>query len=168
MRTALLILGAALLLAALLFVTSHSAKSPTAEIHAEGQTGSTPKAPEQLSADLSGQEPRVPAPTPGIEAASAAEVAAEPEMHPENNLLPLRDMTEEPGSHAIDPSRPIGSEFFEGKYTGRTAKQRLQAIDRLHAIVEAHENGSGSEPLTEEQIQAMRIEIDWLKSNRGS
>ncbi|MFN0009905.1 MAG: hypothetical protein ACKVXR_18590 [Planctomycetota bacterium] len=170
MRAGILIVAAALVLGGLLYVTTRSAKAPDSASRLVGRADATPDGSEQLSTDLSDEESRAPAERAGLESAPAVAPAPEPEMHPENSLIPSEELAIDASAASIDFVHPPGSEFLKNKYAGRSAKQRSGARERLKSLLDSHEAGA-EEPgraLTEAQVRAIRIEIDWLKSNPGS
>jgi len=170
MRYGLLIAsGVVLVLGALLYVSLRPSETRAPAIPLAKGVSADPGST-QLSAVPDEERTQAPVEPPGLETPPVVEPTPLPEMRPEEALLPMTDIAAKPGEASVDPLRPQGSEFFEAKYAGRSAKERLAAIDRLRSVLAANEAGTlpPSEALTGEQVQAIHIEIEWLKLNLGS
>ena len=169
MRVGLLIASGVLLIGGVVYVVTRVGDPRGTAPSAVGRADANPE-PSGLSTELHDTEPRVPVETGGSGEAHAAEPAAEPEMRPEDDLVPADQLVVDPTASGVEAGATAGSDFFERKYAGRDAKVRRRAFDRLRSIYDAHAAGTEDREraLTEAQLLSILAELDWLKSNPGS
>jgi hypothetical protein len=167
MRSGLLLAFAVVLAVGAAWLLSRRSvpESAPAPAFTPADPGAAPAAaPAELSSELSGEETRVADETVGLEDGKEQDPGARAQAG-QGELPAMRDLADVPMAASIDPPHDASEDYFQKKYSGKSAKERKQARDDLKARVDANASGAKAGGLSSDELGAITREMAWLRAN---